>query len=215
MSQPGLEPVAASARVHAIDAVRGFALLGIFLVNIQTFGEAFGEFVRPTLREGMPAGDVAAFYFVKIFCEGKFYPLFSMLFGMGLMLQWQRAQGAGRRFLGTGLRRLLVLGIIGLCHAFLLWYGDILFMYSTAGVVLLLLTRARVRTLVTVAASLLFVATVLSMGWAALTTGRASEATAAVATKAPGGREGEEVAEPKPPFERFIRSPPSSGLSGR
>src|SRR5687767_11441729 len=84
-----LAPVAASHRIHALDTVRGFALLGILLVNIQIFSDAFGTYIR-TRPEGGPL-DAAAFYFVKIFCEGKFYPLFSMLFGIGLTLQSQRA----------------------------------------------------------------------------------------------------------------------------
>src|SRR5688572_8470047 len=90
-SMASLAPIDPHARIHAIDAVRGFALLGIFMVNILLFGEPFGEMMRPSPAPEESTLDGAAFYFVKSLCESKFYPLFSMLFGMGLILQWQRA----------------------------------------------------------------------------------------------------------------------------
>ena len=102
-------------------------------------------------RSAPPAGsawsEIGAFYFVKIFCESKSYPLFAMLFGAGLVLQASRADEAGRRFRGPGLRRMLVLLLMGVAHALFLWYGDILFMYAVIGFVLLFFARSRARTL--------------------------------------------------------------------
>ena len=100
-----LSPIEPGSRIHAIDAVRGLALLGIFLVNIQLFGMPFGEMTRPQPAPHESMLDAAVFYVVRSLCEGKFYPLFSILFGMGLALQWQRATSAGRSFVGVGLRR--------------------------------------------------------------------------------------------------------------
>jgi uncharacterized protein len=162
-AQP-LTPIVPHTRIHAIDAVRGFALLGIFLVNIQSFGQPFGEFILPAPGPHESWLDGVAFFTVKALCEGKFYPLFSMLFGMGVVLQWRRARQAGRTFLGAGVRRMLALLAFGLLHALLVWYGDVLFMYALVGLGLMLLVGARVRILLTVGGILLGLAIVLSIG---------------------------------------------------
>ncbi len=159
-----LTPVAESSRIDAIDVVRGFALLGIFLVNIGMHGDAFGLYFDPAPPAGSSPADRVVHYVVKVFCEGKFYPLFSLLFGIGLALQWQRARAAGRRLLGTGLRRLAVLSLFGLAHGLLLWYGDILFIYSIAGLLLLLLIDARPRTLAIIGACLMAVCALAGTG---------------------------------------------------
>lgn len=166
MSTLSLGPVAASSRINAIDVARGFALLGILAVNIKFFAEPFGQVMQLAPPEGV--GNMVVHSFIKTFCEGKFYPLFSMLFGMGLMLQRGRAEEAGRSIYKPYLRRLAALFLIGLSHALLLWYGDILFVYSLAGTVLLFLSGCRPRTLLIVGIAFLFVSLTLSSGFAAL-----------------------------------------------
>lgn len=163
-----LAPTADVSRNRAIDAVRGFALLGIFLVNVKLFGDAFGLMMNPLPPEGSGVGDAVVHYAVKTLCEGKFYPLFSMLFGMGLAMQWSRAKASGRSFVGVGIRRMIVLGVLGLAHGLLLWYGDILFIYSTAGIVMVFLVGLRTKTLAIVAASLIGTGVVLTTGLATL-----------------------------------------------
>jgi uncharacterized protein len=150
-------PVTESARIDVIDAVRGLALLGIFMVNINSFGQAIGEFARTAPPPGSPFTEVAAFYFVKIFFESKSYPLFAMLFGAGLVLQSGRAQQAGRSFFGPGLRRLTVLLLMGAAHALLFWYGDILFLYAAVGILLFFVRRARPTTLAVLGAGFLLI----------------------------------------------------------
>jgi len=156
-------PVADSDRLIAIDATRGLALLGILLVNVQSFGEAFGRFLRPR-PESSDWATTVCFYLVKIFCEGKFYPLFSLLFGMGLILQMESLarKSPERSFKALYARRLLVLLAIGAIHALALWYGDILFIYAIAGTVLLICARLKARTLMTVGIALVLFSTVLS-----------------------------------------------------
>ncbi|MCC6228076.1 MAG: DUF418 domain-containing protein [Phycisphaerales bacterium] len=166
MSTHSLGPVARPSRINAIDVARGFALLGILSVNIKFFAEPFGAMMQLTPPDGL--GNTVVHFFTKIFCEGKFYPLFSMLFGMGLMLQRGRADDAGRSIYKPYLRRLAALFLIGLSHALLLWYGDILFVYSLAGTLLLLLSWCRPKTLLIVAGAFLFMSLTLSGGFAAL-----------------------------------------------
>ena len=97
---PGPEPftpVAESQRIEALDVVRGFALLGIFLMNIEWFNRPFATF-----NEGMPRGltglDWLASWFIAYFVQGKFWTIFSLLFGMGFAVMLVRAERAGREF---------------------------------------------------------------------------------------------------------------------
>ncbi|MCW5775500.1 MAG: DUF418 domain-containing protein [Phycisphaeraceae bacterium] len=183
MAIPGtLAPVPESARINAIDAARGFALLGIFMVNVGMHGDVFGPFLDPNPPQGLSTPDLISHYFVKVFCEGKFYPLFSLLFGVGLAIQWQRARAGGRSLVGTGLRRLFILAVFGLAHALLLWYGDILFIYSTTGMLLLLLINCRARTLALAGAGMMAVCVALGLLFGAM---GALQADALTADRAP------------------------------
>lgn len=151
-----------------MDVARGGALLGIFLVNIQLFAEPFGTYMELTPPGDDSAADRVLFYLVKVFCEGKFYTLFSLLFGMGMALQFQRAASAGRGIWGPGLRRQGALLLVGLAHALLVWYGDVLFLYAFAGTALLLIIRGSAKVLAWVAAALLAFSLLLGTGVGAL-----------------------------------------------
>lgn len=177
------EPV--SRRIDSIDAVRGLALLGIFLVNIQSFGEPFGAFIQSKPSEGMPLGEQAAFYFVKTFCESKFYPLFSLLFGAGLIMQRGRAEARGAAFGWIGFRRLLALLVVGFLHATLFWYGDVLFVYAIAGVIVLAMSMLPARPLAITAGVLIAVATVLQTGFGAFAGYTEQRAAAAAGAPVP------------------------------
>lgn len=165
--QATLAPVEDSQRLPALDVARGIALLGILLVNVQSFGEPFADFIafRPEAEQGWPAW--IAFYFVKIFCEAKFFTLFSTLFGMGLAIQLGRSLAKGQSFASLTTRRISALGVFGLLHATLLWYGDILFMYAISAIPFAFLVRAKAKTLLIVAAGLMFVSMLLSAGFGA------------------------------------------------
>ncbi|MFA6262734.1 MAG: DUF418 domain-containing protein, partial [Bacteroidia bacterium] len=130
-------PVAASQRIEALDVVRGFALLGIFLMNIEWFNRPFAAF-----GEGIPRTatglDWLASWFVNYFVAGKFWTIFSLLFGMGFAVMLVRAERAGREFTKVYLRRILALAVFGAVHFIYLWDGDILFSYAVAALALLI-----------------------------------------------------------------------------
>lgn len=135
-----LAPVAAAERIAAMDVLRGFALLGILLMNIEAFvGPLFQAItgLDPSLR----GADRWADALVYILVQGKFYTMFSLLFGMGFAVMLARAQSADRPFFALYLRRTLALLAIGLVHALLVWSGDILVPYALLALVLLLLFR--------------------------------------------------------------------------
>lgn len=135
-----LRPIAASQRIEAMDVLRGFALLGILLMNIEAFvGPLLGSLtgLDPSLTGADRWVDAA----IYILVQGKFYTLFSLLFGMGFAVMMERAKASGTPFVGLYLRRTLALLGIGLTHALLIWSGDILVTYALMGFLLLLFFR--------------------------------------------------------------------------
>ena len=124
--------------------MRGFALLGIFLMNIEWFNRPFATF-----NEGMPRGltgaDWLASWFVAYFVQGKFWTIFSLLFGMGFAVMLVRAERAGREFTKIYLRRILALAVFGAVHFIYVWEGDILFSYAMGALALLIVLYGRAR----------------------------------------------------------------------
>ena len=135
-------PVALGQRIEALDVVRGFALLGIFLMNIEWFNRPISA-----LNEGMPRGltglDWLASWFVAYFVAGKFWTIFSLLFGMGFAVMLVRAERAGRAFTKLYLRRILALAVFGALHFIYVWDGDILFSYAVGALGLLIVLYGR------------------------------------------------------------------------
>ncbi len=135
------EPVGRDERIVALDFIRGIAVLGILFPNIVAFGNPILAYFWP---DGLPGGatdvDRGFWLFQFVLMDGKFRGLFTLLFGAGLMLFMERtwARG-GTRWLQA--RRLLWLALFGLAHFFLLWTGDILFLYAVAGLIALPMLR--------------------------------------------------------------------------
>ncbi|MCY7339121.1 MAG: DUF418 domain-containing protein [Sphingomonas bacterium] len=130
-------PIPAGERAVLLDALRGYALLGILIANMFAF---IGfPFLDEAQRAAMPlaALDDLAEFLIEWLIVGKFYSIFSLLFGIGFAIQLgrleQRGEGVPRY-----LRRLVVLFLIGLAHLYLLWLGDIVALYALMGAVLLL-----------------------------------------------------------------------------
>ncbi|WP_432976502.1 DUF418 domain-containing protein [Dactylosporangium sp. CA-233914] len=151
-------PASGSERIAALDVLRGFALLGILIVNITVFqGEP-----PPEDHAAGVVKDVLTFAF-----SDKFYALFALLFGYGLAIQIRRA---GTEHVARMRRRLAFLFVLGLAHAVFLFYGDVLASYAIAGVVLLALRRLSARTAARAAIwSLVGLAAlhlILALGWA-------------------------------------------------
>ncbi len=137
MIQAGAGPVTAAERIQAMDVLRGFALLGIGLMNIETFvGPIFGGITG--LDPALVGADRWADALIYVLVQGKFYTLFSLLFGMGFAVMVARAQASDRSFGALYLRRTLVLLAIGFAHMVLIWSGDILTIYALIAPLLLL-----------------------------------------------------------------------------
>ncbi len=130
-----LSPIKANKRIDAMDILRGIALIGILLMNIEWFGRSMSNI--GTFDTSLSGLDHAAGWLIRCFVEGKFYKLFALLFGMGFAIMLIRAKEAGRPFVGWFTRRMVVLFVFGLLHLIFLWGGDILHDYAFSGLVFL------------------------------------------------------------------------------
>lgn len=135
-----MTPVQPGQRIHAMDVLRGLALLGIALMNVEFFNRPATEF-QPELAQA--GWDRIAGWLVLVFVTGKFWVLFSLLFGMGFALMLQRAKERGAQFTRLYLRRTFALMAFGLAHTVLLWTGDILYGYAVTALMLLLILYGR------------------------------------------------------------------------
>ena len=129
-------PVSLNERADILDVLRGFALLGVLLDNIFGF-TGWGFYTQP-MREALPTWPADGIVALSelTFINGKFYSLFSLLFGIGFSIILIRNEQKGINPLKIFYRRLLILLIIGAAHLFLLWEGDILFLYALVGMIL-------------------------------------------------------------------------------
>lgn len=150
-------PIAIRDRIQALDVLRGFALLGIALMNVEFFNRPIAD-----LDAGLAAGasglDRWVGWLVLVFVRGKFWTMFSLLFGMGFAVMLARAGQARHGFLAPYLRRTLALAAFGALHYICLWTGDILFSYATGALLLMLVFHARPRLLLWLGVALLLLA---------------------------------------------------------
>lgn len=128
-------PVSGAERIATLDILRGFALFGILVMNIQAFAMIAAAYINPPAVAPTGTAEYAIWLVSHVFFDKKFITLFSMLFGAGIVLMTQRAQAAGNGALALHYRRMLWLLVIGLIHAYLIWYGDILTAYALIGMV--------------------------------------------------------------------------------
>ncbi|MGB6221854.1 DUF418 domain-containing protein [Haloferula sp.] len=109
-------PFAERDRIISLDVVRGFALLGILISNMIFFSQPQEEF-DPRAASWINSWDKVADWFSAFLVEGKFYPIFSLLFGIGFFLQMERLDSGAGDAKGIFLRRLWILSILGLTHS--------------------------------------------------------------------------------------------------
>jgi uncharacterized protein len=135
-------PIASSERIYTLDVIRGFALLGIFIMNMPGFNQSF--FVGADGSHAFPEWwDRTAETVRDVLFAGKFNGMFSMLFAVGFTIQLQRLEARDPQHAkAIYLRRIFWLFVFGVIHACVFWTGDVLHMYALFGLVLLALRRA-------------------------------------------------------------------------
>lgn len=171
---PVHEPVGTQEREGALDLLRGVAVLGILGMNIVAFShptEAYWDPIAPALaaRIGAFEGVGAALWWASmVLLDVKFITMFSVLFGAGVMMMNGRAgarQGrANGRFAGVHYRRMGWLLLLGLVHAYGIWWGDVLGAYALCGMLVYPLRRLPAWWLSAIGVALLLVGVALSVG---------------------------------------------------
>lgn len=141
-------PVAQTARIQSIDIMRGVALLGILVMNVQAFVMPFAAYMNPNAYGSLEGRHYWVWYFSHLFFDMKFMSIFSMLFGAGVILLTTRLEQTGRPPARIHYRRTFFLLLIGLVHCYILWTGDILVPYAVCAAVVYLFRRRRPLTLI-------------------------------------------------------------------
>ncbi len=140
-------PITSSERLTLIDALRGFALAGVFMVNTGVL--TLWGYLSKEQRAALPSAEFDRWAQIALgfFAHFKFLTLFSLLFGLGFAVQLMRNEERGGDVGRPYVRRLLVLLAIGLAHSLLVWWGDILRFYAILGFALIVFRRASPRVL--------------------------------------------------------------------
>jgi uncharacterized protein len=158
-------PITAEERINSLDTLRGFALLGILPANVLVFGMYLAAASDPTVAGGATGLNLASWALFRILIGGKMRCLFSMAFGASMILLTSRAEErSASAAADIYYRRNLWLLLFGLAHAFLLFWGDILYPYALCALILFPFRKLPAKKLLIIGA--LFIA--FEAGWSAV-----------------------------------------------
>ena len=161
-------PVRPTERLRLLDAMRGFALLGILFVNLTWFTGFAVLSPEERVALGTESIDAIVYWLINVLVDSKFWTLFALLFGVGIAIQSERAQQRGVAFAPLFVRRMLILLLIGLAHAVFIWFGDIVSLYAFVGLGLLLFLRCDERRLLGWGLALVLSPIAVSGAWLAV-----------------------------------------------
>ena len=143
----GSQPIDLKNRIHSLDLLRGFAVLGILIMNITSFSQISMAYMNPTIGAGLEGYNQYFHGFNFIFADTRFMSIFSMLFGAGVVLFTQRIEAKGKRVAALHYKRMFWLLLFGLIHAYFIWVGDILVTYAICGSLVFFFRKKSIRTL--------------------------------------------------------------------
>lgn len=148
MQQRSFQPVSGANRILSLDILRGVAVLGILIMNIQSFSMPSAAYINPTAFGDLTGINKWIWILSHLLASEKFMAIFSMLFGAGVVLFSENAESKGYNSAALHYRRMGWLLLFGLIHAYLFWYGDILVNYSLCGMLIFMLRKKRPLSLV-------------------------------------------------------------------
>lgn len=149
--EPATHDSSPNIRIMQLDVLRGFAVLGIYWINIIIFALPSGSYYLPILSESLNIPDFLGWSFTEIFIEGTMRGLFSILFGASAMVFLNEAKLAhqGLDIVDRYYRRSLLLILFGIIHSYLLlWPYDVLYAYGLLGLFLFPLRKVSSRLLI-------------------------------------------------------------------
>jgi uncharacterized protein len=158
-----------TARYESLDAIRGVAVMGILAMNIIAFALPFAAYSNPIAGGPVSEIDLGTWFFNFVLIDSKMRGLFSMLFGASTLLVIESAANSNRSAAGAHYSRMFWLALFGLVHFYLIWFGDILFLYAMCGLLLFAFRNLSVKAL-TIWAIAFFVVGIgfFAFGWAAM-----------------------------------------------
>ena len=151
------QPINLKNRIHSLDLIRGFAVLGILIMNITSFSQINIAYMNPTIGAGLEGYNQYFHGFNYIFADTRFMSIFSILFGAGVVLFTQRIEAKGKRVATLHFKRMFWLLLFGLIHAYFIWVGDILVAYAICGSLVFFFRKKSIRTLFIMAVILFLV----------------------------------------------------------
>lgn len=157
-------PTQAGERIIALDVLRGFALLGILIMNIQGFSMPEAAYFVPTVYGDLSGLNRWIWTISHVVADQKFMAIFSMLYGAGIVLLTSRMDERGQSARGLHYRRTFWLLAIGLAHAYLLWSGDILTSYAICAALVFWFRNMRPRNLLIVGLIVFLISPLLMFG---------------------------------------------------
>ncbi|MCG1009357.1 DUF418 domain-containing protein [Salinicoccus sp. ID82-1] len=159
--QQNYTPVQSPERVFELDAVRGFALFGILMMNIMSFAgpQVEGQLTMQT-SDIYTGSNAIVIFLINVLVTSNFYTMFSFLFGLGFYIFLSRAEKKPGSTYLLFTRRMVVLLCFGIAHAVFIWYGDILTVYAITGLLLMFFYRFKPAVNLIVAIILLLLGTV-------------------------------------------------------
>ena len=178
-SKAPASPTDPTERIVSLDALRGFALLGILVINMWYFSMPLAGAVLPPTYGDFTGMNYAAWVVGHVFFEMKFVTLFTLLFGAGIVLFTENKERKGQPAMLLHYRRTFWLLVIGLGHAYLLWYGDILVSYALCALIIVPARKWAPRTLLWVGLAMFAVPAALYLLMAGFLFGIGGEAIAA------------------------------------
>ena len=140
---PALDAIPEPERIASLDVWRGLAVLGILVMNIQSFSMIEAAYSNPTAFGDLEGANYLVWLLSHVLADQKFMTIFAMLFGAGIVLMTGRREKAALGTAAVHYRRMGALALFGMLHAYLLWYGDILFSYALCGMLVYPLRRLR------------------------------------------------------------------------
>lgn len=158
------DPVTQADRIDSLDVLRGFAVLGIFVINIQSFAMFGTTYFNPTYYGMLDGSGYAVWYLSHLLADQKFMTIFSLLFGAGIVLFSSRKDDSGQSARRCHYRRMGWLVLFGLVHAYFIWEGDILFLYGICGLWVYPFRRVRPSRLIVVGLVVLAIGSALALG---------------------------------------------------
>jgi uncharacterized protein len=148
MTSTFVSPMSGQERVISIDVLRGIAVLGILIMNIQSFSMPMVAYINPLAYGDLTGMNKWVWILSHILASDKFMSIFSLLFGAGVLLFTDKAISKGKKAGPLHYRRMFWLLIFGLMHAYLMWYGDILVSYALCGMLVFVFRKKSPRTLI-------------------------------------------------------------------